>query len=186
MMMEIFNPEVAGMESPSTKLVTFRRMAAGLLILCGLMLASHSARAGLIIDSDPGSVFIVSPGETIAAFNFDLAGQAPLSANVFLPDVDVAFVNTAAFFLDGVLLGNADFGFDQSLSFALPDISALLDGVALLTWDLDDYSAGCPCVISEGGERIEIVTRNIPEPTVLTLLGAGLIGFGIARRRVRG
>jgi PEP-CTERM motif len=145
---------------------------------------SRSSSASDCGIANPGANILTHAGDTLATFSFD-SGLSATSATVTFSDYDVAFVDTAEFFLDGVSLGTHGFEFEATFSFGLSDLSVLTDGLAVLTWEIGSYSAGCPCVVPRGGETLTIDTIPVPEPATLLLLGFGLASVTVGRRLAR-
>jgi hypothetical protein len=153
------------------------------VLAAALLVAPVRASAGIVTATIPGSGFLSVAPATLGTFHFMIpVGEAAASAQVAFNNIDVAFVNSANFFLDGILLGSAGFGFGQNLAFSLSNLSVLADGAAVLAWDLGDYFAGCPCVIPNGGETLTIATTApVPEPTTLSLVALSLLVLGAVR-----
>ncbi len=146
-----------------------------LLFAATLLVGIGTANAVTIVDTDPGSGFIVPSGGSLGTFSFDLTGLTAVSATVAYADVSVAYSGGADFFLDGVFLGTEGYGFGQIFSFISSDLSILTDELATMTWEIALSGAGCPCVVSAGGETLTI--EAVPEPTTLLLMGFGLAGI---------
>ena len=74
-------------------------------------------------------------------------------------------------------LGITDFLMDQNLPSVLPDFAGRLA--------LDFAPTGGPDPQSNRSFVFfdDLIVSQVPEPTTLSLLGAGLIGFGLTRRR---
>ncbi|GAA5218424.1 PEP-CTERM sorting domain-containing protein [Corallincola platygyrae] len=151
------------------------------LFACSCLFAA-TANASIIKVDAPGSRYHTSPGGTLATFSFDLGSNRVESAWVEFSDYEIAFMDSAKFYLDGVLLGAQGFGMGVNFSFDLTDLSVLEDGKAILTWKIGKYRAGCRCVTPEGGTSLVMETVSVPEPSVLALLLLAITGIVFSKR----
>jgi hypothetical protein len=132
--------------------------------------------------TDPAFTDVWQFGAAIYTHTYDLTALGPiLSASVeFFSGGVLANTRILA---DGVEIGvltTGSLGFTNTAHldvFDITNFSTLLDNASVLTVEafaLDgwvvDYS------------ELSIVTAEVPEPSVLSLLGLGLLGFGLARR----
>lgn len=161
-----------------------RRVATAVALAAGCVAAQATV---VTTASIAGSPLLVASGDPIGTFTF-LPPASVDSASVSLDDYSVLFLNTASFFLDGVLLGDLGLGNGQSATFQLSDTSVLADGAAVLSFVATDFAAGCPCVLPAGDGRLEIfsdVTPDVPEPPTLALILGALLAAGLGRRARR-
>jgi hypothetical protein len=160
-----------------------RRVAAAMALAAGCI----STQAAIVSSTIAGSPFLVNSGDPIGTFTF-LPPAAVGTASVSLDNFDVLFLNTASFFLDGVLLGDLGLGDGQSATFQLSDTTVLADGEAVLSFVATDYVAGCPCVLPNGDALLEFSTDaapGVPEPSGLALALGALAAAGLSRRSSR-
>jgi hypothetical protein len=71
-------------------------------------------------------------------------------------------------------IGNFNFGSFDGID---PEIIAAINGGQSNTSDISDYD------LSISGDVVAAQTDSVPEPMTLSLLGAGLAGIGMARRK---
>ena len=98
-------------------------------------------------------------------------------------DIDgFSLLNVRQFWIEdpfGDPLGITDFLTDQNLPGVLPAFAGRLALDFAPTGDLDPQSNRTFVFFDD------LIVRQVPEPTTLSLLGAALIGFGLVRRRKR-
>lgn len=130
---------------------------------------SNGSASDLWLDSNDATNVTWSFGAPLSghfnAFGFYLADPSDVSANLTLTFADgTSSVSTTTFFeLDNANLGYVTVISDQNIVGATLTFanSTINDG-----WGIDDITVG-----------------NVPEPSTLLLMGLGLLGLGVARRR---
>lgn len=101
---------------------------------------------------------------------------APLFPNDILPVLSIPTTTEGGGHIDGIAAGGI---FDHML-MAIPGFQA---GMRALPSDLDILAIGSIYDLSRDG--IHLFSCNIPEPSTVILMGIGLAGVGIIRRKLR-
>ena len=119
---------------------------------------------------------VTSFSAVIDGITYSLVHDWPQISLEFL--TDPGFENT----LDGSI-APIPFAPDATAT-VLELISRPVDGVATTTWAFSSCSGDDPCVTGPVVGSYSISPLAIPEPGTLALLGLGLLGLGLTRRRV--
>jgi hypothetical protein len=132
--------------------------------------------------SAPHTDYWNSPGVQSWTHNYVLTGGTPISASLDLFIAGVADIGPVSFFADNSLIATFDFPglFDTAhfLTVAVPLV--LIDGSTMF---LIGPSEGDGYIIDYSTLRVETTTTSVPEPGTLALLGIGLLGMGMTRRK---
>lgn len=137
-----------------------------------------------------GTGVFVSPGNDPSIFNFVWAGgyikiEEALGNNGAFPagvDVELGLLDGNSLVSSGGL-ANAIASINFSSPFVFAQFKTLYDGVlAAGTYVIDTYSGTLP---EDPTYQINFTVTQVPEPITVGLLGASLLGLGLAARRRR-
>jgi hypothetical protein len=178
-------------------------VVSALLALAGAASMAHaeSAPAPSPITLSSGSGSLTFSQDLISALNINNVSVSPVvqtvgaavpSTGVTLTssggtltfsDLKVDLANKAVF---GTLVGSNGIGSQSNLSlFTLSDFPSS-QSFALSTSALDAFKTSLGLInISDFG-AITAITAAVPEPSTYVLMGLGLVGLGLAKRRQRG